>query len=156
MKKTMFSLALMLTIQISFSQVDIKKEKEALKQIDLDFSHLSKEKGMKEAFLAYAAQDGVLLRPYNRPIEGFSAIKKFLDEGNTDFLLSWAPLYSAVSLSGELGYTYGLFELTFKDDKGILNTRNGTYVSIWKKDSEGKWKFSLDTGNPGLDAQDRK
>jgi hypothetical protein len=29
--------------------------------------------------------------------------------------------------------------------------RKGTYVSIWKKDENGNWKWVLDTGNPGLE-----
>ena len=29
-------------------------------------------------------------------------------------------------------------------------TREGTYVTIWKKDADGNWKFVLDTGNQGL------
>jgi ketosteroid isomerase-like protein len=26
----------------------------------------------------------------------------------------------------------------------------GTYVSVWKKQKDGKWKFMLDTGNEGI------
>jgi ketosteroid isomerase-like protein len=47
-------------------------------------------------------------------------------------------------LSGDLGYTYELFTVTAKD-----TTMQGTYVSIWKKQKDGNWKFVLDTGNPG-------
>jgi ketosteroid isomerase-like protein len=27
----------------------------------------------------------------------------------------------------------------------------GTYVSIWKKQPDGKWKFILDSGNEGIE-----
>lgn len=141
----------MLNLGPQYAQVDMKKEIESVKQADIDFSNLSKEKGMKEAFLSYAAQDAVLLKPFMMPVVGYDAVKKFLDEGNSDFTLTWAPLYGDVSQSGELGYTYGTFVLTFMNDKNESETRNGTYVSIWKKDSEGSWKFVLDTGNPGLE-----
>lgn len=157
MNHIIISLALLLTISINlYSQADLQKEKDVLKQVDIDFSNFSKEKGMHDAFLCYVANDGVLLRPYSYPITGFEAIKKFLDEGNTDFLLTWSPLYADVSISGELGYTYGLYELVFKDEQGNSNTRKGTYVSIWKKDTDGKWKFTLDTGNPGLEPWEKK
>jgi ketosteroid isomerase-like protein len=26
----------------------------------------------------------------------------------------------------------------------------GTYISIWKKQSDGNWKFVLDSGNEGV------
>jgi ketosteroid isomerase-like protein len=29
----------------------------------------------------------------------------------------------------------------------------GTYTSIWKKQSDGTWKFVLDTGNEGVGAE---
>ncbi len=130
--------------------LDIQKGKDALMQADIDFSDLSKEKGVKEAFLAFAASDGVLLRPFMMPIVGFDAVKKFMDDGDTNFQLTWAPLYADISSSGEMGYTYGTYSLTFIDETGAEQTRFGTYVSIWKLDGAGKWKFVLDTGNPGL------
>ncbi|MEO8512638.1 MAG: DUF4440 domain-containing protein [Ignavibacteria bacterium] len=131
--------------------MDIQKGKDALRQTDIDFSELSKQKGMKTAFLTYAADNAVLLRAYTMPIAGYDAVKKFLEDGDTNFQLIWAPLYADISTSGELGYTYGTYSLTFKDESGTEQTRYGTYVSIWKLDSEGKWKFVLDTGNPGLE-----
>jgi ketosteroid isomerase-like protein len=152
MRKIISSLVLLTSLSINlFSQVDLQKEKDALRQADIDFSNYSKEKGVRDAFLAYVAKDGVLLRPYTYPIEGFDAVKKFLNESDADFTLTWAPSYADVSLSGELGYTYGLYELTFKDEQGNTQLRKGTYVSIWKKNEAGKWKFTLDTGNPGLE-----
>ena len=152
MRKIITTSALLLILFTNlYSQVNSQKEKDALKQVDTEFSNYSKEKGMREAFLAYVADDGVLLRPFSYPIVGAGAIKKFLESDSTDFILTWAPVFADVSLSGELGYTYGLYELSFKDEKGTLNIRKGTYVSIWKKNSSGNWKWVLDTGNPGLE-----
>jgi ketosteroid isomerase-like protein len=151
MKKLVCLLALIQFMAYSQNNSDIERGKLDIKQADIEFSDLSKEKGMRDAFLAYIAEDGVLLRPYMMPVVGYEAVKKLLDEGNTDFLLIWFPLFADISISGELGYTYGTYELTYKDEKRISVTRKGTYVSIWKKDKEGKWKFVLDTGNPGLE-----
>jgi hypothetical protein len=68
-------------------------------------------------------------------------------EPDTGFILTWKPLYADVANSGEIGYTYGTYDLSIKDPH---ETRSGTYASIWKQDSTGNWKFVLDTGNPGL------
>jgi ketosteroid isomerase-like protein len=38
----------------------------------------------------------------------------------------------------------------FSSPEGTLVTREGTYVTIWKKGQNGNWKFVLDTGNQGL------
>ncbi len=122
-----------------------------LKNADIDFSNLSREKGIKEAFIAYTAENGVLLRPFMMPVVGYDAVKKFMEEGDSNFQLTWEPLYADVSESGEMGYTYGLYTAVFRDEKGVENSGRGTYVSIWKKDKNGNWKFVLDTGNPGLE-----
>ncbi len=65
------------------------------------------------------------------------------DDSNKEF--TWEPLYADVAKSGELGYTYGTYQIIT-----VENSEKGTYVSIWKKDSNGKWKFVLDSGNEGL------
>lgn len=133
-----------------YSQTDIEKEKEALKQVDIEFSNLSMEKGMNYAFLSYVADDGVLLRPKNYPIEGIEKVKESLGDSDTSFTLTWSPLFADISESLELGYTYGIYELTIKSKDDKPNVQKGTYLTIWKKDKDGKWKFVLDTGNAGL------
>lgn len=135
---------------LTYSQSDTEKEKEALKQVDIEFSNLSLEKGMNYAFLSYAADDGVLLRPKNNPIEGIEKIKESLGDNDTTFTLTWYPLFADISESLELGYTYGIYELTIKGKEDESQVHKGTYLTIWKKDKDGKWKFVLDTGNAGL------
>ena len=148
-------LLLLAQISYSFTATPTKKftdPSEELKQADIDFSNLSKEKGMNYAFIEYVAFDGVLLRPFTYPIIGKEKVtEELLANDDKNFQLTWMPLYGDVAASGELGYTYGTFEMKIKKDDGSEETRKGTYVSIWKKDKTGKWKFVLDTGNPGLE-----
>jgi ketosteroid isomerase-like protein len=152
MKQLLFIVFLILFTAKAYSQLDLQSEFEALKKVDTEFSALSASHGMKEAFLTYIADDGVLLRPYSMPISGYDAVKKFLDEnGGGDFTLTWTPLYADVSITGDMGYTYGVYDLSLKNSDGKDQLHRGTYVSIWKKDKFGKWKFTLDTGNPGLE-----
>jgi ketosteroid isomerase-like protein len=60
--------------------------------------------------------------------------------------MTWEPQGGDIAASGELGYTYGIYELRDGGD----NVQRGTYVTIWKKQEDGKWKFVLDSGNQGL------
>jgi ketosteroid isomerase-like protein len=52
------------------------------------------------------------------------------------FVLRWEPLGAEVS--GNLGYTYGLY----RSSNGY-----GKYVSVWKKQRDGSWKIVVDAGN---------
>jgi len=113
---------------------------------DRDFSNLSKERGMKTAFLKYIDSGAVLLRAGHYPIVGKKAISFLQNENDSGFTLTWEPSSGEIASSGDLGFTYGLYTFANKD-----TTFQGTYVSIWKKQKDNNWKFVLDTGNPGVD-----
>jgi len=122
-------------------------EKQQMMDTDRAFSKLSMAKGMKNAFLEYIDSNGVLLRPNQYPIVGADAIDFLIQENDTAYTLQWEPKRGAIAQSGELGYTYGLYALK---PNGKDTTIYGTYVSIWKKQADGKWKFVLDSGNEGV------
>jgi len=157
MKSLLLLPLLLLFSQISFSapkniSKNYRDGKDDIIQTDIDFSNLSKKKGMNHAFLEYVADDGVLLRPFTYPIAGREKVSEALLAGDDkNFQLTWAPLYADIAASGELGYTYGTYEMKIIKEDGNEEIRKGTYVSIWKKDKAGRWKFVLDTGNPGLE-----
>ena len=115
---------------------------------DIVFSDLSAKKGMKTAFLQYLDSNAILLRPAHYPIIGKDAREFFQKIKDSFFSLTWKPENAELASSGELGYTYGIYTFHDKD-----TTFQGTYVSIWKKQRDGSWKYVLDTGNPGVGQQ---
>jgi len=122
-----------------------------LKQIDIEFSNLSITRGRNQAFITYCHEDVVMLMPKSYPVKGKKKITELLQaKSDTTYTLSWKPEYALVSESGELGYTYGIWNFQTKDEGGDEIVENGTYVTIWKKNKEGNWKFVLDAGNEGL------
>ena len=124
---------------------DNKNDFQALMDTDRAFSELSGKHGMKKAFIEYIDNDGILIRPNHHPIVGADAID-FLSQANDSvYSLTWKPSSGEVATSGDLGFTYGIYNLQFKD-----TVLRGSYVSIWKKQKDNKWKFVLDAGNEGL------
>ena len=143
---TFVTLVTLVTLFSCQPPIDPAAEAETLKQVDRDFSTLSEKEGMKKAFLEYVADDGVLLRPNRLPVVGKDAVGKLLEPvADEAFTLIWEPLYGSVAASGDLGYTYGTYELTVDT---LLE--KGTYVSIWRRDAAGQWKYVLDSGNEGV------
>lgn len=122
-------------------------EKLEMMETDRAFSRMSEEKGMKQAFLEYIDSNGVLLRPDHLPIVGADAIDYLIQQNDTGYTLKWEPKNGAVAKSGELGYTYGIYALQPTQRDTIIY---GTYVSIWKKEKNGNWKYVLDSGNLGI------
>ena len=126
---------------------DPEKYKTSLIKADEDFAELSMQKGLKEAFLEYIDSNGVLLRPNVIPIAGADAVDYIIGLKDTGYSMQWKPSNAVVAASGELGYTYGVYQLK----PSLIDTAfYGTYVSIWKKQSNGKWKFVLQSNNEGI------
>lgn len=118
---------------------------DSLYEIDREFSARSAETGYDKAFVEFAHPEAVLLRENQLPIIGKESIRELFEESSAPGItLTWEPLGGNIAGSGDLGYTYGVFEI--KNDSLI---ETGTYVSIWKKDPEGEWKYILDSGNEG-------
>ncbi|MFA5817756.1 MAG: DUF4440 domain-containing protein [Bacteroidales bacterium] len=119
-----------------------------LLQTDRDFSAISVKEGMFKAFLYYIAEDGVILRNNSFPDKGKETLReRFAGKSDTAFILSWEPVFEKISESGDLGYTYGIHTNT---DKSTGKISKGTYITIWQKQTDGSWKFVLDTGSQGL------
>ncbi|MBK0404225.1 DUF4440 domain-containing protein [Adhaeribacter sp. BT258] len=125
--------------------------REAVMQADRDFSKMSEEKGLNTAFIAYAADDAVLLRAKTQPITGRENIRMYMSKTSDDGIrLTWSPQYADIAASGDLAYTYGTYLMETRDIDGKVITSDGTYVSIWRKDAKGFWRYVLDSGNQGL------
>ena len=127
-------------------KMDIEIIKKEIKATDKAFSDFSKKNGYKKAFVEFVDDHGVLLRPNSMPVVGKEAVGKLVSSvDDSKFTLTWEPIFADAAESGDLGYTYCTYKLV--SDGNILE---GTYVSIWKKDNNGEWKYVLDTGNEGL------
>lgn len=108
------------------------------------FAQLAKEKGVKTAFLAYAADDAVLNRD-NKLIKGKEAIAAYFDQPTwQDVRLEWEPDFVRAAASGDLGYTYGQYTFAATDQSGQVITGNGYFHTVWKKEANGEWRYVWD------------
>jgi ketosteroid isomerase-like protein len=105
------------------------------------------EKGAA-GYMSYYAGDAVEVPNGYGLVLGKAEIAKtmsFLDDKNNR--LSWTPVGADISATGDLGYTYGNYEFSFKDKDGTPAVQHGKYTSIWKLQKDGSWKIVLDMGN---------
>lgn len=130
-----------------YTESDREKSSEELISRDMEFSEYSQKHGIGKAFVEFADSAAVLLKPDRMPIKGSISIYYHYSslEEDENYKLSWMPLDAIVSKSEDLGYTYGIWQLSSAD-----SSANGTYVTIWKKDDDGLWKYVLDSGNEGI------
>ena len=130
-------------------QMDRQNVKEELMNVDRAFSQLSSDKGSIEAFYSYMADDGIVLPKKGHPVKKDKYRKIISKENAADAktILTWEPILSEVSESKDIGYTHGKYELIISDSTGTKNTTYGYYITIWKKQTDGNWKFVFDAGN---------
>jgi ketosteroid isomerase-like protein len=104
------------------------------------FAKLTAEKGMREGFLAYLADDSIVFDP--DPANGPQVWKA---RKPSPALLEWYPVHSEVSLAGDLGFNTGPYDFRPKptDEKPVAW---GQFATIWKRQADGSWKAALDLG----------
>jgi ketosteroid isomerase-like protein len=121
-------------------RVDLQAALDAMVAAENAFSSTSVEKGVTPAFLAFLADDAVLMRPL--PVNG----KKFLEgQPSPPVTLIWRPVHAEIAASGDMGYSTGPYEVRPRDPR--QPTGHGHFVSVWKKQADGAWKVVFDMGN---------
>ena len=120
----------------------IEKRKEEVRETELRFSKMAGEEGIYKAFTTFAAEDAVLMRN-NELIEGLKNIEQHY-KNQTSTGLSWAPDFVDVAASGDLGYTYGHFNYSYVDTTGKVLETKGIFHTVWKRQTDGTWKFVWD------------
>ena len=123
-------------------------EPDELMQRDREFSSYAKQHGAAAAWAEFFAQESVQLNGGSQPMLGLDRILESFDGWPEDILLTWAPEAGEVSLSGDIGYTWGRYVLRSKDENGNDVVSHGKYTTIWKRQKDGEWKVILDIGNP--------
>jgi ketosteroid isomerase-like protein len=113
------------------------------------FSADAEARGITASFREYFDDEAVMFEP--EPVNAKSALEA---ETETPGMLVWSPILAEVSASLDFGYTTGPSE--YRRSKESADTPYCVhFVSVWKKNREGRWKVILDIGS-GCDKNDVK
>ncbi|MBD0326427.1 MAG: nuclear transport factor 2 family protein [Pyrinomonadaceae bacterium] len=108
------------------------------------FARTSVEKGIRDSFLEFFADDGINFQPHpTKTREAY--LSRPAPAARPPLTLNWEPVWADVSAAGDLGYTTGPYTLTDNSHEH-RPTRHGYYFSIWKRQPDGNWKVALDLG----------
>ena len=139
MKKLIFALLIL----SGCSQKDHSKEAaDQIAAADQAMSDKASKEGFFKVLLEYADTNVVKPEDGAYPVIGKKDLQTAWSSKKDFTNLSWKPYRSEASAAGDLGYSIGNWTLTKPDT--ILY---GNYVTIWKKQKDGSWKFVFDAGN---------
>ncbi len=121
---------------------------EVLLETDRAFCQRSLEAGMKVAFVEYADSAVIKMDDGRLAVRGLDSLKAVWAAPRPDgpSPLSWEPQHVEISSSGDMGFTFGYWRFPAKTETGNDTLYYGNYVSIWKRQRDGSWKYVLDTG----------
>lgn len=144
--KKLFHFAFVVLFLFSCSEKKPTANPQVLIDADIAFSDYSVQHGIQKAFIEFADDSLVLLHDNEMPIVGKqNLIRSYEGKSDSGVVLIWNPAKAIIAESGELGYTYGFWKLIAKQD-----TTQGTYMTVWKLNEKGQWRYIADTGNEGL------
>jgi ketosteroid isomerase-like protein len=116
----------------------------SLVDAELAFARLALEQGIRGAFLANFAADGIVFEP--APVRLHDAWPKRPPPPDPKALrLVWQPAQAGVARDRAMGYTTGAFTLT--DAAHPDRVQHGIFFSVWRRETPaGRWRVVLDAG----------
>ncbi len=130
---------------VALSQKDgLSPALRSLVESERAFARTSVEKGVRDSFFEFFAEDGINFTPH--PTNTRESIRKSQPPATRPpITLNWEPAFADISQAGDLGYTTGPYWVTDQSPQK-RPTRHGVYFSIWKKQADGNWKVVVDAG----------
>jgi ketosteroid isomerase-like protein len=110
------------------------------------FSDLADRAGIPAAFAENVDEYGAV---FGEPalVVGPKAVQQHFAAQGSASSLSWRPVYASVAGSLDLGFTIGEYTATSRGASGAAIQRFGKYLTVWKREADGSWKFMIDGGN---------
>lgn len=125
----------------------------AIRKTDADWVNAAQTKQV-ETWARFYSEDAVVLPPNGKIANNKDSIHKTVSEllALPGLSITWQLTKVEVARSGDIGYSYGTYELSMNDIRGKPVADRGKTVAIWKKQPDGNWKCVLDTWNSDLPA----
>jgi len=124
-----------------------------VRQAEIEFDRAVAE-GDVDRFADLVGEEAVFFG--GTKLEGREAVvaawQPFFDP-DSGLSLRWSPDVVEVSSAGDLGVSRGNYRLTRIAEDGSVSVGVGTFVTVWKRSADGKWRAILDIGTPAQPAE---
>lgn len=132
---------------------DLKAAETAIQKFDEDWVKAAQTL-QPDAWVAFYSDDAVILPPNEKTATSREDIRKSIAGllGLPGLRISWKPTKVEVAASGDLGYLYGTYDMSFDGPKGQRISDQGKILEIVKKQPDGSWKCIVDTWSSDLPA----
>ena len=145
MKRVLSALAIYVFASWFVSAQDqISTGLQALADAERAFAQAATQKGIRDSFLEYFADDAIAFNP--AAISAKERLRSRPARPFSDYELRWEPRTGDIAASGELGWLTG--PSTFIDHtKPNATPQHGNYLSVWRRQADGTWRVYIDIGS---------
>jgi ketosteroid isomerase-like protein len=129
---------------------DVSKAKRAVESVESEMLANFQAKDAAKLSSHYSG-DALVATPGRPAARGTDAIQRInaQDLSDPNFKLDFKNERTDVADSGDLAFTQGTFTVTYTDAKsGKPVSGGGTYVTVFRKQSDGSWKAVADIATP--------
>jgi uncharacterized protein (TIGR02246 family) len=126
---------------------------QTIRDLEDQWSKAASAKDVEKVVSFYA--NGAIVLPPNAPAASTKdAIRQFWTGvfGTPGASISWRTTNVEVGKSGDMAYASGAYQFTMNDPSGKPTTEHGKYITVWKRQSDGKWKCAADIWNSDMPA----
>jgi ketosteroid isomerase-like protein len=119
----------------------------SLEQAERDFAAASAARGA-DAWADVFAEDGMIFDADGEITRGKAAIRARLAPILAKVKIAWRPVVADVAPGGEMGFTYGPYEVIAPDEQGRPKVvSRGSFMTVWRRQADGTWKVAADMGS---------
>jgi len=140
--------ALVLVPALRSAVPDRERLKIEVARMEDAFCAMAQSKGILAAFEYFAAPDVAFIDTDPRKFRGLEAVRARIGPDQPGVTLTWSALFTDVSDDGTLGYNYGRYESRRAGQNGKASVHTGWFLTIWKRQPDGSWKYVMDNGAP--------
>ncbi|MGC1818670.1 MAG: DUF4440 domain-containing protein, partial [Casimicrobiaceae bacterium] len=116
---------------------------QSLVAAETGFARMALEQGIRAAFIANFADDGIVFEPAPSILRKTWPVRP-APANPRALRLEWSPAQVGVARSGDIGYSTGPYRLTDAAHPDFI--RRGVFFSVWRRDAGGPWRVALDIG----------
>lgn len=114
---------------------------DAVLRAELAFARMAEDRGIRVAFRSWLAEDSVVFTPRMVPGQDH-----YGQQPGDPGCLAWYPEAQGMSASGDLAWSFGPW--TYRPAKGEAVRAQGHFLSLWRKQPDGRWKVQADVRLP--------
>lgn len=140
-----FATVITFTVSACSSVAPGEPDTKEIYQTEKAFEKMCADKGVAEAFAAFAADSAVIKRGNDSLISGREAIRNYYNSPvYKTAVVKWTPDFIDIAKAGDMAYSYGKYNWTLTDSAGEVTNYTGVYMTVWKRQKDGSWKYVWD------------